>query len=171
MYQRERESGSFRAFAQIRGALVKNIIYTSPYCAAHRFTAAALDVNGTSWIGTFRCRGYDSAGEKVSAFIEGVTMDLVQTGADVTATLDFGGGDISYDRRLIDDARVPTKKGYLSIIHPDTDADASTFNELVWGTITYNAATGRGTWVGKGIRASNPAGGPDSCTWRFKTVP
>ena len=132
--------------------------------------AVALDLDGTDWVGTFSCSGVDAAGGKSSTKIPGVTLSISQTGSDAVVTADFGGGGIPYDAKVFNDPKSPDSKGTLAMVHPGTNPDAATFSELIHGPVTYNAATGKGTFKGTAVRMGDPFGA-ESCKWTFKAVP
>lgn len=132
--------------------------------------AAAIDLDGTLWEGTFRCKGVNGDGNKSILENDEITLSISQTGPDAVATFDFGGGPTPYDASVVADADMPETRGALGFVHPETDNDAAPFDEVVWGKVSYDDETGKGTFKGTGTRILN-GGGFDTCKWRFKAVP
>ena len=129
----------------------------------------ALDLNGTSWQGTVKCKGVAVTG-KYALLPFTVSITITQAGSAATVNANFGSGNIAYDGKVIDDVTSPATAGVLGIKYPGNDAVAAHFGEIVWGKVKYDSATGAGAMKLLGIRVSALSGTAfDTCKWILKT--
>jgi len=130
----------------------------------------ALDLNGTSWQGTFKCKGVGPFG-KYALSPTALSTNITQSGSVATVNATFGANPpIPYNGKVIDDVTFPATAGVLGIKHPANDAVAANFGEIVWGKVKYDGTTGQGTMKLLGLRVTALSGTAfDACKWSLKT--
>jgi hypothetical protein len=134
--------------------------------------AVALNLDATDWTGRVTCKGVTAFGEKDTTKEE-VTFNVNQAGPGGFVLATFPGNvGVTYEFRLLDDVAKPAIKGVLAMTYTGNGPDADAFAELISGTVTFDATTGKGKFTAKAVRSGGPFDplASSTCTWSFKRV-
>src|SRR5262245_47385838 len=75
----------------------------------------ALELNGTAWVGTVTCSGFNSAGHET--FRSGkVPMTITQTGTEAFVTVNFGTCCTNYGGTVLDAEQNSDSRGFLGFV-------------------------------------------------------